>query len=191
MLHWCCMSGRIATILVLLNIIDNLWFTGVVCLVGLRLFLYCSLLLIIYASVVLYVWSDCNYYGTVNLVLLNIIDNLCLTGVVCLVGLRRFWYCYLWLIISAYLVLHIWSDYVNFCSVPYNWQFMLHWCCIVWSDYDYFCTDFYDRKFMSYWYCLVGLRLSLYCFLWLKFYASLVLHVWSDCDYLCTVSYDW
>jgi len=33
------MSGRIATIILLLSLIDNWWFTGVVCLVGLRLFL--------------------------------------------------------------------------------------------------------------------------------------------------------
>ena len=60
------LSGRIATILVLLNIIDNLCLTGVVYLVGLRQFWYCSLCMIIYASLVLYVWVDCVYFGTVK-----------------------------------------------------------------------------------------------------------------------------
>jgi len=66
MLHWCCMSVRIAAIFVLFFMTDNLCFTGVVCLFGLRLFLYCSLQLIIYASLVLYVWSDSDYFGTVK-----------------------------------------------------------------------------------------------------------------------------
>ena len=60
-----CMSGRIATIFVLFFMTDNLCFTGVVCLFGFRLFLYCSLQWIIYALLVLYVWSDSDYFCTV------------------------------------------------------------------------------------------------------------------------------
>jgi hypothetical protein len=36
------MSGQTTTIFVLFPIIDNLCFTGVLCVVGLQLFLYCS-----------------------------------------------------------------------------------------------------------------------------------------------------
>ena len=100
--HWCCMSGRITTIFVLFPTIDNLCFTGVVFLVGLQLFLYCSLWLIIYASLVLYFWSDCDSFCTVPydcysfftglvlsgrmttiVVLFSMFDNLCLAHVVC------------------------------------------------------------------------------------------------------------
>jgi len=126
------------------------------------------------------------------LVLLNIIDNLCLTGVLCLVGLRRFWYCYIWLIISAHLVLHVWSDYINFCSVLYNWQFMLRWCCMSGRIAKIFVQfPMTDNLCFTDVACLVGLRLFLYCFLWLIIYASLMLYVWSDCDYFCTVLYEW
>jgi hypothetical protein len=61
------MSARIATILVLFPMIDNLFFTGLV------------------------------LSGRIStiFVLLNIIDNLCLTGVVCLVEFRLFMYCFL------------------------------------------------------------------------------------------------
>jgi len=72
------MSEWITTIFVLFFMTDNLCFTGVACLVGLRLFLYCSLGMIIYDSLVLYVW-----------------DNLYFTGVVCLIELRICLYCYL------------------------------------------------------------------------------------------------
>jgi hypothetical protein len=61
------MSARIATILVLFPMIDNLFFTGFV------------------------------LSGRIStiFVLLNIIDNLCLTGVVCLVEFRLLMYCFL------------------------------------------------------------------------------------------------
>jgi hypothetical protein len=59
------MSARIATILVLFPMIDNLFFTG-------------------------FVLSG---RMTTIFVLFSIIDNLCLTGVVCLVGLHLFLYC--------------------------------------------------------------------------------------------------
>jgi hypothetical protein len=62
MLHWCCVSGRIATIVPLLFMTDNLFFTG-------------------------FVLSG---RMTTIFVLLSIIDNLCLTGVACLLGLRLF-----------------------------------------------------------------------------------------------------
>ena len=110
------------------------------CLVGWRLFLYCCLLLIIYAWLVLHVCSDCDYFSTIPmidnlfftglvlsgrmttiLVLLNIIDNLWLTGVVYLVGLRQFWYCSLWMIIYASVVLYVWSNSDYLCTVSYDW----------------------------------------------------------------------
>jgi hypothetical protein len=134
------LSGRIATILVLLNIIDNLCLTGVVYLVGLRQFWYCSLWMLIYASLVLYVWSDIDYFCTVKYnwyfmphwccmsgriptidVLFPMIDNLCFTDVECLVRLRLFLYCSLWLIIYVSLELYVWSDCDYFCTVPYDW----------------------------------------------------------------------
>ena len=138
--HWCCMSGRIPTIDVLFPMIDNLCFTDVECLVRLRLFLYCSLWLIIYVSLELYVWSDCDYFFTVS----YMTDNVCFTGVVCLLGLRICLFSYPWLIIYVSLMLYIWSDCDNFalfpmidylcftgvvclvglrlfCTVPYNW----------------------------------------------------------------------
>jgi hypothetical protein len=61
----CCMSAWITTIFALFFMTDNLCITSVVCLVGLRLFLYCFLLLLIYASLMLYVWSDYDYFCTV------------------------------------------------------------------------------------------------------------------------------
>ena len=140
MLHWCCMSGRITTILVLLNIIDNLWFTGVVCLVGLRRFWYCYIWLIISAYLVLHVWSDyvnvcsvpynwqfmlrwCCMSGRIAkiFVLFPMTDNLCFTGVLCLLGLRLFFHCSLWLTINASLVLYVWWDCDYFCTVSYDW----------------------------------------------------------------------
>ena len=140
MLHWCFMCGRIATIFVLFLMTDNLCFTGVVCLLGLRICLFSYPWLIIYASQMLYIWLDCD-----NFVLFPMIDNLCFTGVVCLVGLQLLFHCYLWLIIYFSLVL----------------------------------------------YCLVGWRLFLYFSLLLIIYAWLVLHVCSDCDYFSTIPYDW
>ena len=140
MLHWCCMSGRIATIFVLFFMNDN--------------------------------W--------------------CLTGVVCLVGLRRFSYCCIWLLISAYLVLHVWSNYVNFCSVPYNWQLMIHWCCMSSRITTIFVLfPIIANLCFTDVVCLVGLRLFLYPFLWLIIYASLVLYDSSDYDYFCAVLYEW
>jgi hypothetical protein len=125
MLHWCCMFGRITTTLVLFHMIANLCFIGVVCLSGLQLFLYCSLWLIIYASLVLHVWSDCDY----------------------------------------------------FCTVPYNWYFMLHWCCMSGRIASIFVLfSMTDNLFFIGVVCLVGLRLLLYCSLWLIIYFSLVLY---------------
>jgi hypothetical protein len=135
MLHWCCMSGRMTT------------------------FLYCSLWMIIYASLVLYVWSDCTY----------------------------------------------------FCTVLYDWYFMPHWCCmssqirtifVLFLMTDKLCMSgrianifvmlsIIDNLCFTGVACLVGLRLFLYCSLWLIIYVSLVLYVWSDYDYFCTVPYDW
>ena len=60
------MSGQVTTIIVLFFMTDTLCFTGVVCVVGLRLFLYCFLLLLMYASLMLYVWSDYDYSCTVS-----------------------------------------------------------------------------------------------------------------------------
>jgi hypothetical protein len=173
MLHWCCMSGQFTTIFVPFPIIANVCYACVVYLVVLRLFFYYSLLLIIVASLVFYVWSDFDYFWTIPcnwlfmlhwccmcgriatiFVLFLMADNLCFTGVVCLVGLQLFFHCYLWLIIDASLVLYVWSDYDYFALFP-----IIDNLCITGVVY------------------LVGLRLFSYCSLWLIIYASLVLYI--------------
>jgi hypothetical protein len=98
--HCCCMSSRITTILVLFFMDDDLCFTDVVCLVEFRLFMYCLLWLISYASLVLYVYLDyCCIFSRITTI---------------------FFYCFLWLIIYASLMLYDWSDYDYFVLFPLN-----------------------------------------------------------------------